>query len=134
MINDIPFFGMLKEKMRWLSQSQRVVNQNIANSDTPNYKAQELQPLDFKSTLRNQTGHLALERTSSRHVQSSKSANDYRVVQENNPYETSANGNSVVLEEQTIKMNSIGHSHDLAVKVTRKYLELYRVALGKSGR
>ena len=131
MINDLPFFGMLSEKMKWLNQRQRVIAQNIANSDTPLYKAKDLKPLDFKATLRNETSNLPLARTNHKHIASKQDPNSYKITEESSPYETSPNGNSVVLEEQIVNMNSVSHQHDLAAKITRKYLQMYNMALGK---
>ena len=37
-IGDSAIFGMMSDKMSWLSQRQRVLSQNIANADTPNFK------------------------------------------------------------------------------------------------
>ena len=131
MIKDLPFFGMLGEKMKWLNQRQRVIAQNIANSDTPLYNAKDLKPLDFRATLRSETARLPLARTNDRHLTSKESPNAYRIIEERASYETSASGNSVVLEEQMVNMNSVSHQHDLATKITRKYLQMYNMALGK---
>ncbi|WP_407809329.1 flagellar basal body protein, partial [Staphylococcus aureus] len=41
-INDISTLSVLRAKMDWHQQRQRVLAQNVANSDTPNFK-----PLDL---------------------------------------------------------------------------------------
>ena len=132
MITDLPFFGMLGEKIKWLGQRQRVITQNISNSDTPDYKAKDLKPLNFETTLRGETSRLELARTSDRHVESPLKADAYRVLEERSPQETSPNGNSVLLEEQMMHMNTINSQHDLSIKLTRKYLQMYKIALGKN--
>jgi flagellar basal-body rod protein FlgB len=52
------------------ARRQEVLASNIANSDTPNYKARDL---DFASALKNSLGtsggHLTLARTSQRHIE-----------------------------------------------------------------
>src|SRR3546814_14125761 len=40
-------FGMLQRRMDWLGDRQRVLSQNVANSDTPHYAARDLKPLKF---------------------------------------------------------------------------------------
>lgn len=42
--------GLLK-KIDWLEERQKVLAQNIANADTPNYQAQDVAPLDFKELV-----------------------------------------------------------------------------------
>ena len=38
-LGDSPIFSMMKERMYWLSDRQRVIAENVANADTPNYIA-----------------------------------------------------------------------------------------------
>ena len=37
-LGDIPLFGMIKDRMHWLTERQRVLSQNVANADTPGYR------------------------------------------------------------------------------------------------
>ena len=47
-VDDIPLFGMLRGRLGWLSERQRVVAENVANADTPGYRARDLSaPADF---------------------------------------------------------------------------------------
>ncbi|MHA1152522.1 MAG: flagellar basal body protein, partial [Alphaproteobacteria bacterium] len=38
--------------MEWLSQRQKVLADNIANADTPNYQPRDLNPSEFQRILR----------------------------------------------------------------------------------
>ena len=49
--NKMSLFGMVKSKLAWLGQRQEVLAQNIANSDTPKYRASDLKPYDFEDFL-----------------------------------------------------------------------------------
>jgi len=51
-IGDSAIFGMMSDKMSWLSQRQRVLSQNIANADTPDYKARDIAKLSFTDQAR----------------------------------------------------------------------------------
>ena len=46
-ITDIPILSMLRERMEWHQERQRVLAENVANADTPNYRARDLAPPDF---------------------------------------------------------------------------------------
>ena len=46
-ITDIPILSMLRERMEWHQERQRVLAENVANSDTPGYHARDLAPPDF---------------------------------------------------------------------------------------
>ena len=41
-INDFPMLSALRTKMQWHQERQRVLAENISNSDTPNFRPREL--------------------------------------------------------------------------------------------
>ena len=41
-INDLPILSALRTKMQWHQERQRVLAENISNSDTPNFKPRDL--------------------------------------------------------------------------------------------
>src|SRR5690349_5580690 len=43
----LPLFSMISQRIGWLSERQKVLAENVANADTPNYKARDLKPQDF---------------------------------------------------------------------------------------
>ena len=51
----INLFKALSRKMAWLSDRQEVLAQNIAEANTPGYKAKDIKPADFRDIL-GQTG------------------------------------------------------------------------------
>jgi flagellar basal-body rod protein FlgB len=48
------------------------------------------------------------------------------------PNERSPNGNAVSLDQQAMKVAETDQAHALAVGLHRKYLALFRAALGRS--
>ena len=47
-ISDLPLFSMLRTRMQWHQERQRILAQNVANADTRNYRPQDLTPLKFE--------------------------------------------------------------------------------------
>ena len=47
-ISDIPILSMLRERMEWHQERQRVLAENVANADTSGYRAKDLAPPDFE--------------------------------------------------------------------------------------
>ena len=41
-INDLPALSALRTKMQWHQERQRVLSENVSNSDTPNFRPREL--------------------------------------------------------------------------------------------
>eukprot|EP01036_Dinobryon_divergens_P000967 gene967-1270_t len=47
-VADIPLLSQIKGRMTWLDERQRLIAQNVANSDTPGYVGRDLRaPTDF---------------------------------------------------------------------------------------
>ncbi|MDP4105865.1 MAG: flagellar basal body rod protein FlgB, partial [Bacillota bacterium] len=58
-------FTSLEQALNYSSLKQKVISQNIANADTPNYKAQDV---SFKAILQNEMGqNFTTYRTDARH-------------------------------------------------------------------
>ena len=43
-ITDIPILSMLRTRMQWHQERQRVLAENVAHADSPNYHARDLAP------------------------------------------------------------------------------------------
>ena len=55
-INDLPVLSALRTKMQWHQERQRVLAENISNSDTPNFKPRDLVEPKFDSQWRKRGG------------------------------------------------------------------------------
>ena len=51
-ISDIPILSMLRTRMQWHQERQRLLAENVANADIPNYRARDLALPDFDHALR----------------------------------------------------------------------------------
>ena len=66
-MDKIAVFRMTTDKMSWLAERQRVLSQNIANSDTPEYRPRDLQKVDFRQNVRS-LNVMRLKKTHANHV------------------------------------------------------------------
>jgi flagellar basal-body rod protein FlgB len=129
-LTQFPLFQAMSGKLRWISQNQTVLSENIANADTPGYAARELSPFTFRRALH---GHrMAMARTESGHIAVSGGAEE-RVREERKPFEVSPSGNAVVLEEQVMKAADNAMDHQLVTGLYRKHLGMLRMALRGGG-
>ena len=46
-ITDLPLFSMLRTRMQWHQERQRLLSENVANADTPSFRPRDLAPLEF---------------------------------------------------------------------------------------
>ena len=131
-LSKLSLFGVVKKRMDWLTQRQEVLSQNIANADTPGYKARDLKKLDFKNLVGRQRRNLNMATTQPGHISGrQKRETEFNNEKSRTPYETAPNGNSVVLEEQMAKLNETGIAHRLATQLYKKNLSMFFIAIGK---
>jgi flagellar basal-body rod protein FlgB len=129
---NITLFDGMKKKFAWLTQRQEVIAENIANADSPHYRARDLKPFDFKRMLRRERNVVNMDATNVMHLPGRRrSGEGFGAAEERRPYETSPDGNSVILEEQMQKMNEVGTTHKLITELYRKNMALFKMAVGK---
>ena len=126
-LNDMSFFNLATRRMNWLGARQQVIAQNVANSDTPGYRAQDT--ASFTEVLRGAGGAM-LKTTSTRHIGglNGGSVNEVGIRDDESAYELSLDGNTVALEQQTIKAADTAESYRLAAQLYRKGHELLTLA------
>src|SRR5271169_6873341 len=96
---DIPILSMLRERMEWHQERQRVLAENVANADTPNYRARDLAPPDFSHEV--QLASLALDRTNPLHITAQGGGGGSPFAADSSGrYEIRPRGNSVTHEDE----------------------------------
>ena len=134
-LNRIPLFAALTRKMDWLGDRQRVLAQNVANADTPGYRANELKPLSFRALLGGPVaGNAArLRPTDAKHLAGTNGQGEFRTEKANDPYEITPSGNGVVLEQQIAKMADNQMQFAASTGLYKKHINMLRLALGRRG-
>jgi flagellar basal-body rod protein FlgB len=130
-IGDIPALAALRTRMQWHQERQRVLAENIANSDTPNFKPRDLVEPNLASTaaLGGTTGSLALVRTDPNHMTLSGGTTAFD--DRKSFYETRPAGNSVSLEDEMMKVAANQMDYQAATTLYSKSLGLLKKAIGK---
>lgn len=129
----LKLFQRMSERMGWLGARQGVLAQNIANADTPDYVPHDMKALKFVDHL-NEVAPVIQARTDAMHMSGTTSRaaaiDDQKTRKQ---YETAPVGNSVVLEEQMVKLADAQHSYQLMTNLYRKHIEMLKMALGRGG-
>ena len=132
-LNDFKLFKALSARMHWLQARQRVLAENVANADTPRYKAMDLKPISFKTALSESTsGGIALRQTHGGHFGASGSRPANMIKPEMQDYRGNATGNNVVLEEEMMKSAETAADYRLATTIYKKSVGLFRLAIAKT--
>jgi len=133
-LTDIPILSMLRNRLEWTQARQRVLAENVANSDTPNYHARDLvmpkfgddafgapAPVLPVALARTQPGHLGGATMSGSSVYAEAKVN----------YEQRPTGNAVNLEEEMMKVAANQMDYQAATALYTRSLNLLKTALGK---
>ncbi len=129
--NDVTIMQMARGHMRYQTQRQKVLSENIANLDTPAYKAQDLKPLDFGKLAEQETKRLELRATAPQHMEGFTAfSGPYREQKLRETYETTPVKNNVSLDEQMANVNTTQAQFQLSSTLYRKMNQLFRTALG----
>ena len=124
---DLPLLSQIKGRLNWLDERQRVIAQNVANSDTPGYVGRDLQlPSDFAAALR-RGGALQMTRTSAMHIAPAGQPARFETAAAPDS-ETTLDGNAVVVEEQMLKMAESRMAYDAAIGFYQKSMQMLRTA------
>lgn len=134
--NSIPLFSTMKVKLNYMSARQAVLAQNIANADTPDYKAKDISAPDFKQMM-GQSGigsaqNLPLSATSKKHISGgSGSGTDFQAEKRKSTYELNPTGNNVVIEEEMMKVAENQAEYQKVLNLYRKTIDLFKTAIGR---
>jgi flagellar basal-body rod protein FlgB len=142
-------FSAAAKKMDWLASRQKVIAGNIANLNTPHYLPRDLQPLSFRRELNRAAGsdrptltitspgHIAssapyMTTTNAKHLQAPGTDGRRQAHRVRRPFETTIDGNGVVLEEQMAKEKDIKSDHAVALAAYDKHFQMLKKSVSAS--
>lgn len=125
-VNDV-----LKAHMKYMSQRQGVLAYNIANIDTPRFKANDLKKVDFNKLVATNS-RLEMKATAPQHLTGTLAGTgaSFSTEKDRNAFEVTPVGNNVVLEDQMGKVSDTNAQFQLSSSMLRKFTAMYRKAAG----
>ncbi|WP_299786478.1 FlgB family protein [uncultured Marivita sp.] len=126
MFQNLDLFKTAMSMARHAGLKQALTSQNVANADTPGYRAKAVTP--FAELVPKPSDGFALKATRPAHLSPSTdfSSAAYSVRTNGEP-----NGNTVVLEDEIMNSVDAKRQHDRALAVYRASLGMLRSALSK---
>lgn len=128
-ISDIPILSMLRTRLEWHQERQRVLAENVANADTPGYRPKDLAPLNFENALMEPS--VALERTNPNHIGGEDGGSVFAQA-DNLRYEVRPGGNAVNHEDEMMNVASNQMDFDAVAELYSRSLALIKLAVGQS--
>jgi flagellar basal-body rod protein FlgB len=131
-ISDLPTLSVLRTKMQWHQERQRVLADNVSNSDTPGFRPRDLVQPKFDQigqAAGGPMGSLPMMKASGTNIiptnTSSYGANN------RGAYETRPSGNAVNLEDEMMKSASNSGDYAAVTSLYSRSLGLLKTAIGK---
>jgi flagellar basal-body rod protein FlgB len=137
-LSKLPLFSMISQRIGWLSERQKVLAENVANADTPNYKARDLKPLDFAS-MASAAGagsgggaRLTPVATDQRHFETRSGGGPKNAATKDSKAESTLSGNTVSLQSEMMKVAETAMDYQLITNLYRKQIGLIKAVIGRS--
>ena len=124
-MSDIYLFQVASQKAQWLSSRQTAVAGNVANANTPGYRALDVQP--FSAFLN--ASPIAMAATDPGHLTPAASPLSSLKEVEAEPSEESISGNTVNLEQQMINLGDVSRDFSMTANIRRAFHQLMLAAL-----
>jgi flagellar basal-body rod protein FlgB len=127
-IADVGIFSMLRTRMRWHQERQQILADNVANSDTPNFRPRDLVEPKFNS-LGPATPVVSLMRTSAAHQAGAESPETF--ARTDSGFQIRPAGNAVSLEDEMMKVANNQLDFQTVTALYTQSLGLIKIAVGK---
>lgn len=144
-IADTPYFAVLRERLGFLNERQRVLAENVANASTPGFVPRDMDQRAFSDAVARAMpsgrgglagpapiGPVRMAATRAGHIDAGTAANSARTIRAPDS-ETTLDGNAVVIEEQMIRVADTRMNYDAALGLYQKGLQLMRLAARRPG-
>lgn len=124
-LSPIYLFQVAAQKSQWLSARQTAIAGNVANANTPGYRALDIQP--FSAVL--DSSPIGLATTNPAHLSLPQSEEGALREIEVDPAEQTVSGNTVNLEQQMISLGDVNRAFTMGADIRRAFHQLILSAL-----
>lgn len=121
----VNLFDLASQQAQWLSAREAAVAGNIANVNTPGYKAMDVEP--FEKVLQ-RTG-VSMVATQKGHFGEAATQASFPVKEDATATATMPSKNSVVLEDQMLKSGEVSRSFELNTAIVKAFHRLMMASM-----
>jgi flagellar basal-body rod protein FlgB len=110
-------FDLASRQSQWLAVRQTTISGNVANANTPGYRARDVEP--FADVL--DKTKLTMVATSASHIGVSPSRAEAEKVKKSDSWDIVHSKNSVSLEQEMIKAGEVNRQHSLNTSIVKTF-------------
>jgi len=126
-LTGIGLFNLADKRLGYLDQRQGLLAQDVANLDTPGWVDKDLEP--FAAELSQFAPAATPVMTNPMHLPGTTGGAQGSSAR---PHARSLDGNTVDLSTELTKIASSDNAHELVTDLYKKYLGMFKTALGRS--
>lgn len=133
MFQKLEIFQMAHGMASHAGRLQVVAAQNMANADTPDFKAKTLTP--FKELIATDAHRASQRATRARHLNGNlpeQNGIQTAQVSVDETAQSDPNGNSVAIEDEILRSVDAKRQHDRALAIYRSSLNILRTSIGRA--
>ena len=117
-------FNVISRHNQWLAVRQSTIAGNIANSNTPGFRAQDVQAFEMAV----EQARLAMSATQPGHIASGPPHAPATELRREAPWETSLSGNNVSLEQELLKAGEVNRAYRLNTSIAKVFHRMLMTA------
>jgi flagellar basal-body rod protein FlgB len=116
-MSSIYLFNVVAQHNRWLSVRQASIAGNIANANTPGFKALDVAP--FEMAL--EQARLTMTSSNNAHMSTTEASLPAVTTERAQPWEVTPSGNNVSLEQELINSGEVNRGFRLNTSVAKAF-------------
>lgn len=120
-MSQIYLFGLAARQAEWLTNRQTVVAENVANADTPGYRAKDIK--SFSDIM--ETTSLQMAGTDRMHLAAAGGRPAGVEETRSERWDVTHSGNTVSLEQELMKAGEVSRDYTLNTSITKAFHRMY---------
>jgi flagellar basal-body rod protein FlgB len=124
-MSEVQLLSLATQKIDWLSMRQLILAQNVANVNTPKYRAMDV--VLFESFLDN--SRLAMTASNERHIDASQGMPERLQARQDRTGDTNFSGNNVSLENELLKLGETSGQFALSAGLIKSFNRMIMASL-----
>lgn len=125
----IYLFDLVSRHAQWASLRQATITGNIAQANTPGYKAMDVEP--FSAVL--SKTHLQVAQTAPGHMDIRDAGTRQARLDGRDTWDVNHSGNSVSLEQEMVKAEEVNRTYSFDMSITRSFHRMMLTSLRSQG-
>lgn len=118
-MSDLNLFALATQRVNWLAKRQALVSENVANVNTPGFRARDL--VSFDKVLQKQTVGLVATQPAHISIDGASLSASEKIRKSDDNGEAILSGNSVNLEQELARGSDVTRAYAVASSLTKTF-------------